>query len=89
MMVPTVHLNGTSKEELMRQLRDAYRALVKAMDALAEACPNGRDYYPQGPGAHGAAMKEHSERFAKLSAIACELSESLRAIELGREKTGA
>ena len=51
MMVPTVHLNGTSKCELMRQVMGARIALHTAIDALQQACPNGRDYYVQGPDA--------------------------------------
>jgi len=50
--VPTVHLNGTSREELLRQLQDAWQAVFQARDALAKASPNARDYYPQGEHAY-------------------------------------
>jgi hypothetical protein len=46
--VPTIHLNGTSRESLMEDLLGAYHALTEAIAALGRACPNGRDYYPQG-----------------------------------------
>lgn len=51
MMIPTLHLNGTSRTELIKQLTDAGHALALAIDALGNASPHGRDYYPQGPDA--------------------------------------
>ena len=45
MMVPTIHLNGTSHDELLRQILDAKEAIRKAVEALANAAPNMRDYY--------------------------------------------
>lgn len=44
-IVPVIHLNGTSKKELMRQAEEAGEALSKAIDALYKMTPNGRDYY--------------------------------------------
>jgi hypothetical protein len=55
MVTPTVHLNGTSRADLLYQATGAAGAVQRAQRALAEAWPHGRDYYPQGPEALGAA----------------------------------
>ncbi len=71
--IPTVHRNGTSKDELVRQNREARRALYAAREKLAQAAPNGRDYYTQGSTALQAAMNEHTARERKLSEVIDEL----------------
>lgn len=48
MRVPTVHLNGTSKGELLDQAHRAARAVANAITAVMQAAPNGRDFYVQG-----------------------------------------
>jgi predicted RNase H-like HicB family nuclease len=83
MMVPTIHLNGTSKEELMEQLQNAARALSEAIQQLGEACPNARDYYPQGDQAFHAAAKEHAVRLMGLVVVLKELERLLDAIDDG------
>jgi hypothetical protein len=45
MTYPTIHLNGTSPEELQEQLITVADHLMLALKALAEARPHGRDYY--------------------------------------------
>lgn len=69
MMKPTLHLNGTSREELQRQLDAASDACREAMQALMAAAPNGRDYYPQGYDALGEAFREHTARLQKLADV--------------------
>ena len=73
MMLPTVHLNGTSKGELLQQLCDANSALSAALRALAEAAPNGRDYYPQGADAIGKAITEHTARLQAIKNVQKEI----------------
>lgn len=75
MMRPTIHLNGTSKEELSRQIEEAYSALGEALRKLAEMSPNGRDYYPQGADAIYKAQDEHRARMQKVQDIRKELEE--------------
>ena len=70
---PTVHLNGTSREELQRQLEEAGSALQIAMTALCAATPNARDYYPQGSAAVTSAIKEHVDRYGRLKSVHDEL----------------
>ncbi len=78
--VPTVHLNGTSREELLRQVQDAGHAVFQARDVLAKASPNARDYYPQGERAYPAARAEHDRRARALLAVEEELSQLAEAI---------
>jgi hypothetical protein len=63
---PTLHLNGTSKTDLEQEYTAAYYAIGKAIDALAAATLNGRDYYPQADGAY---YKARSERDAALEQL--------------------
>lgn len=46
-IIPTVHLNGTSAESLTAQLQRVGRALDEAINALSIATPHDRDYYVQ------------------------------------------
>lgn len=78
--VPTVHLNGTSREELLTQLTTAADAVRDAITALQKACPNGRDYYPQGDGATQEARRQHANRLHHLTAVRSELVEIAEAI---------
>jgi hypothetical protein len=64
--VPSVHLNGSGREELMRQLSNAHTALEKGLNVLCKAAPHGRDYYVQDDpyvGPYGPAYKEAREEF--------------------------
>ena len=71
--LPIIHLNGTSREELVDQLREVSRHLRRAGDALAAATPNGRDYYPGGPKLFQAARSEHRRRQVQLSDLKREI----------------
>lgn len=73
MMIPTVHINGTSRAELERQIETAHGWLVTTIEALEQAAPNGRDYYPQGDGALQVALREHGARLQKLVDVRDEL----------------
>ena len=74
-IVPTVHLNGTSAEELRDQLQAAIEALRTAQRMLVQAAPNGRDYYPQGNSATETAMWRHACRYTDLNRMLSELEE--------------
>ena len=63
---PTVHMNGTSRAALGRQYEEASEGLRKALDAMVPMSPNGRDYYPQGPGAIDVAVAQHEARIARV-----------------------
>lgn len=42
---PIVHSNGSGKENLLRELREAANTARKLLDQLRSAFPHGRDYY--------------------------------------------
>jgi hypothetical protein len=72
--LPTVHLNGTSRQDLVDGYRHAYVAVGDAIRALARgAAPNARDYYVQGPDAYARAAREAASRVARLAAVQQEL----------------
>jgi hypothetical protein len=75
MMYPTVHLNGTSKRELIDQLCNACMAINTALSTVTDAQPNGRDYYPQGDTATKDALNEHAARIQSLVKVRDELME--------------
>lgn len=85
--LPTVHLNGTSRKDLIRDYETAMTAVHAAFTALQAAAPNGRDYYPQGPDACGRAEDEHRARLGHLEAVHTELTEILMALCDGRPST--
>jgi hypothetical protein len=78
--IPTVHLNGTSRDTLVEALCEAQAALDQAGRKLAAAAPNGRDFYPQGPGAINVAMDQHEARMRKLREIVLEIEQIAEAI---------
>jgi hypothetical protein len=73
LILPTVHLNGTSKKELFDTYFEALDAIAVARVALTKAYPNGRDYYIQGPLAINQAMSQHADRLQRLETIYDEL----------------
>jgi hypothetical protein len=78
--IPTIHLNGTSGPALLDGYAAAHDAIDKAIEALAAAELNGRDYYPQGPDAYYQARKESDEAFEKLRAAQNYVGEMLTGI---------
>lgn len=80
-VIPTVHLNGTSAEQLMESYLEVRRALVAARDALCKAAPHGRDYYPQGQEASTLAFDQHYLRVKRLEIVTRELETILLGIQ--------
>jgi hypothetical protein len=78
--IPTVHLNGTGFTDLRDGYAAAYDAIDKAIDALAAAELNGRDFYPQGPDAYYQARKERDQAFDQLRAAHAYVGEMLAGI---------
>lgn len=78
--IPTIHLNGTSKDALLTAYCDAIDAVHEAGRKLAQAYPNGRDYYVQDGNATSEAMAQHESRMKKLREVAAELEEIANAI---------
>ncbi len=74
MMKPSIHLNGSSRDDLFDGYMAALAAMQTAIDAVIQTVPHGRDYYPQGDGALRQAMAEHRDRLLRLHNIAAELN---------------
>lgn len=72
---PTIHLNGTSKEDLLGQFSSSYTAVKDAVRVLCRNAPYGRDYYPQGIGSYESARDQHNDRVARLEAVANEIEQ--------------
>jgi hypothetical protein len=76
-VVPTVHLNGTSGEQLADGLARVWDALQDACRALRDAAPNGRDYYVQpdrnGKTALSLAVDQYRRRLEVLQALLAEV----------------
>ena len=74
MILPTIHLNGTSRESLVDDACIARRALESAITALVQMRPHERDYYPA-PGTFGPASDEHEQRIQAVRRVSDELME--------------
>ncbi len=70
-LLPTVHLNGTSKDELVNGLRAITAGLDEALRAIQDAWPHGRDYYTQSTDLH-AVHAQWAKRRADLHRIRAE-----------------
>ena len=57
-VLPLIHLNGTSKEALLNGTCAIGHALRAVLEALREHAPNQRDYYPDPPRAQHARREE-------------------------------
>ena len=82
LITPTVHINGTSKQELVRQLTDAAEAARVLQNALRDASPNARDYYTQGGNTINAAIEAWVERRTMIDDLVDELLEHAMKITL-------
>lgn len=73
MIVPTIHLNGTSADRLIEDLCTASNALNDAYGWIQQTAPNGRDWYPQGPAAFEQAQAEHFARLQRIDDVKAEI----------------
>ena len=72
--LPTVHLNGTSRDTLLEGYIAALDALRLATEALQSAAPRPRDYYVQSNMSAHLARDEHFTRLARLQETLDELN---------------
>lgn len=83
---PTIHLNGTSGDELLTGYQAAYDAVDAAVAALAAVEFNARDYYVNtDPDAYAKARKERTRQLQRLREVqvycewhVCSLDEQIR-----------
>lgn len=78
--IPTVHLNGTGFTTLRDEYAAAYDAIDKAIDALAVATLNARDYYPQGDHTYYQAREERTTALDRLREAHTYVGEMLAGI---------
>jgi len=81
MLIPTIHLNGSSGERLLEQYTAASDAVRKAIDALCDVDFNARDYYVQGSDVPQAAQREHLARIEALKKVRLELAAIVEGIQ--------
>jgi hypothetical protein len=63
-LAPTVHINGTSKDELIAGFANQYEALTDVLRCMERYAPHARDYYVLAGGGSKfkAAMDAHVKR---------------------------
>lgn len=89
MMMPTIHLNGSSAAALADDLVQAHGALNEALHALELTAPNARDYYVQDVAAFGVALAEFTARVEKLRSVRDDLMAIYNDIEAQVETRNA
>jgi folate-dependent tRNA-U54 methylase TrmFO/GidA len=62
LQAPLVHINGTSRAELLKQLSDCFNKCMELEDTMRAARPHARDYYPLEPHCYEGARDEHRRR---------------------------
>jgi len=79
--IPVIHLNGTSKQELLRLYDDAFTKLESAYQSVKQAAPNGRDYYIISPSAILGAQNDHQNWLRLIDSVKDELEEMMKGID--------
>lgn len=79
--LPTIHINGNSRESLANGYSNAYRKLIEFRNAFNEIDHNARNYYPQGPGAWPRACDQRDVQRQRIADLMTYLEAHL--IELG------
>lgn len=81
-VLPIIHLNGTSKEALQTDILTALDKLSEAQAALSAMAPNQRDYYPAPDRDRWQrALLQHQRRMRVLAELRAELVAQWEGIE--------
>jgi hypothetical protein len=83
MQLPAIHMNGTSKGDLLEAACDCRAAIVKAFETVHQLGPNARDYYVLGGSYYDVAMREHMDRLTRLRKLIEEFDEIVEGIDAG------
>jgi len=92
LIIPTVNLNGTSKDELIRQLLKVTLALGNVLTVMGEAMPHGRDYLPSpldGERKDSQAREAWRERMQVLKDLSDEVTRHAFAVNDGHDRNAA
>lgn len=79
--LPSIHKNGTAKASLIEQLMEAKQAVVMAIEALNQACPNQRDFYMRPDEHWELALSVFRGRKTALIAVRNDLDADMEAID--------
>lgn len=83
LVLPQVNLNGTSRDELVRQQLAVLAAFRVLQQAMAEASPNGRDYQLR-PAEFKPAQEAWWERMQAVEDMRREIETHAMAIQDGK-----
>jgi hypothetical protein len=72
--IPTVHINGTSRDALLSQLRQAIITATALKEFLQEGMPHPRDFCVQGKGIDVRARMQQKVRILKVETIIDDLT---------------
>lgn len=83
LVIPTIHLAGTDKDELIDQLTNAFGLVAAAIRGVQETAPHARDYFvtTQGHLDWHKAIAQHRARLLKLTEVRDELEDLIRDIQ--------
>lgn len=82
LVAPIVHLNGSSKADLLKHYQEAYQALHDAQVMVQTTWPHARDYYVSSdPDATRKAVEQHNSRIQRISVVLEELKELYDAVD--------
>ena len=74
MHLPVPNINGTNREDLLKDHIQAMHALRNAISHVSAIAPHGRDYQTVAePGALYAAQREHADRLKMLRVVLAEI----------------
>ena len=73
LIMPTVHMNGTSKKDLLEGYCKIIHALHAALKALQDEHPNMRDYYTQPTGTFERVREQHRSQFMRINSVLQEI----------------
>ncbi len=73
LIVPCIHLNGTSEADLTDAIEVAHAKLLEAFEFLKKTAPNGRDYYVYDNQSYSIARNQHDSRLLRITEVIEEL----------------
>ncbi len=83
-IVPTVSVGGSTRDQLVAQIQLAVDSLQVLVRVLGSTTPHARDYHAQGNEAFVRAKREHQSRIERIVGVDDELRAILRALSRGR-----
>ena len=67
--LPSIHLNGTGRDTLLKEYKEAYEKLIDFKEAFRAITFNGRDYYVQSSTAFSEARTERDIMEHKIGSL--------------------